>query len=136
LALNVGVIAAWGWLTPGVREALDPLYSWLCHRQPERCYELGGGPIPVCARCLGVWLGLAAMALIALFWSPWRLRTGLFLLAWMVVSWLLGRWLPQAWHAERTVAGFAGGLGLYVVAVRGWGVARRLLRFLPNRRRP
>src|SRR4051795_10045131 len=88
-ALNVGVIVTWGSLTPGVRESLDPLYSWLCHRQPGRCYELGGGPMPVCARCLGVWLGLAVMALFALAWSPWRMRTGLFLLGWMLVSWLL-----------------------------------------------
>ena len=35
LALNVAVLFAWPWLGGG-RRALDPLYSWLCHRQPAR----------------------------------------------------------------------------------------------------
>jgi len=133
LVLNVATIFAWPWLGSGVRGALDPVYSQLCHRMPERCYRLGGGPMPVCARCVGVWLGLAAMAALALVRGPWRVRTALVLLAWTLASWVLGHWMPAAWHAERTVAGFAGGLGLCVLALRGWGVTRRFCRRVMRR---
>lgn len=28
-----------------------------CHQIPERCLDLGWGPLPVCARCAGLYLG-------------------------------------------------------------------------------
>ncbi len=31
----------------------------ICHQQPERCFWLAGIALPVCARCLGVYLGAA-----------------------------------------------------------------------------
>jgi uncharacterized membrane protein len=133
LGLNLVTILAWPWLPGEVRRGLDPLYSWLCHRMPQRCYVWGGEPMPVCARCLGVWLGLAAMAPLALARGPWRLRAGLLLMAWTFASWVLGHWLPASWHLERTLAGFAGGLGLCVVAARTWGAARRCCRRVLDR---
>jgi hypothetical protein len=45
-------------LAPPVRLA----FSTVCHQAPERCFAWFGGPMPVCARCLGVYLGLAAAA--------------------------------------------------------------------------
>src|SRR5438067_9915699 len=65
LALELAVIFAWPWLGAGVRGALDPVQSQLCHREPGRCYEVCGEPMPACARCVGLWLGLAAMAVAA-----------------------------------------------------------------------
>lgn len=32
-------------------------YHPLCHQLPERCLDLGAGPLAVCARCTGLYLG-------------------------------------------------------------------------------
>ncbi len=120
LLLNLALIAAWP-LIPGsaLRQAADPVYAALCHRLPERCYVVGGEPMPVCARCLGLWAGLAVAALLGALGFDrlrcWRLSTAGGLLAVLLASWLAGRYvLPGDWHAERTVAGFLGGVGCYV----------------------
>jgi hypothetical protein len=42
--------------------ALPLAFSMVCHQQPERCFEWFGGPLAVCARCLGVYAGLLAAA--------------------------------------------------------------------------
>lgn len=31
---------------------------WNCHKIPERCFKLYGKPMGICARCLGVFIGL------------------------------------------------------------------------------
>lgn len=36
--------------------------SVICHQRPDRSFFVGGGQMPVCARCAGIYLG-AAMAL-------------------------------------------------------------------------
>jgi hypothetical protein len=128
LALNLAAIFAWPWLGPPAREALGPFYQGLCHRRPERCWWVGGEPMPACARCVGVWLGLAVMATAAALAGVLSLRVGAALLGCMLLSWSLGRWLPEGWHLERTVAGVAGGVGLYVVAARGGAWLGRRLR--------
>jgi uncharacterized membrane protein len=33
------------------------LGSLICHQLPERSFHLGGAQLPVCARCLGIYLG-------------------------------------------------------------------------------
>lgn len=123
LVAQVGLLAAWPWLagTP-VREALTPGYSALCHQRPERCLVHGGEPMPVCARCLGVWLGLLLAATLGTRGRLWGTKVGLALVGWMVASWVLR--LPQAWHLERVAAGVAGGVGVYVLANRVWAAAR------------
>jgi uncharacterized membrane protein len=42
------------------------LGSLLCHQQPERSFSLSSVPLPVCARCTGIYTGAAAVAGIAL----------------------------------------------------------------------
>jgi uncharacterized membrane protein len=123
---NLALILSWPlWAGAQLRGQADPLYGGLCHRQPERCYEIAGEPLPVCARCLGVWLGalLAATAAGAGLLGLSRrtlIRAGL-LVAAMIVSWLLGQVLfPAGWHLERTISGILGGLGLYLLL---WGFA-------------
>ena len=37
----------------------------VCHQLPERSFALGVVPLPVCARCTGLYLGAASMALVA-----------------------------------------------------------------------
>jgi len=34
------------------------LWSYICHGRPERCFWYKGKPLPLCARCLGFYLGV------------------------------------------------------------------------------
>ncbi len=37
-------------------------HSWvryICHQRPNRCFWVSGKPMPICARCFGVYLGLS-----------------------------------------------------------------------------
>jgi uncharacterized membrane protein len=51
-------------LAPWLERAGSPAGSWLrlafaptCHQQPDRCLDLGDGPLAVCARCAGLYVG-------------------------------------------------------------------------------
>lgn len=50
------------------------LYRPLCHQIPQRCLDLGAGPLAVCARCLGLYLGgfagLSAALVTRRAWRP------------------------------------------------------------------
>jgi hypothetical protein len=127
LLTQAAVLAAWPWLRgTAVREAVAPCYAAVCHQQPERCYVHGGEPMPACTRCLGVWLGLLLAAALAVGVGTrgrlWGWAAGAALVGWMVASWALR--LPAAWHLERTIAGVAGGVGVYVLVNRAWAAVR------------
>ncbi len=36
--------------------------SVVCHQLPERCLLVAGLPMPLCSRCLGVWVGVSLSA--------------------------------------------------------------------------
>jgi uncharacterized membrane protein len=38
----------------------------ICHQRPDRCFRIGGVPMPVCARCTGLYAGAAVAAPLAL----------------------------------------------------------------------
>ncbi|MEO8260775.1 MAG: DUF2085 domain-containing protein [Acidobacteriota bacterium] len=38
--------------------------SLICHQRPERSFHLAGVPLPVCARCLGIYLGAALVSVL------------------------------------------------------------------------
>ncbi|MGH9580569.1 MAG: DUF2085 domain-containing protein [Terriglobales bacterium] len=42
--------------------AIMQFFSAVCHQDPARSFWLGGAPVAVCARCLGIYLGAAAGA--------------------------------------------------------------------------
>ena len=51
-------------LAPWLEHRESAAGSWLrlafsptCHQQPERCLDLGSGPLGVCARCAGLYAG-------------------------------------------------------------------------------
>jgi len=51
-------------LAPWLEHRGSAAGSWLrlafsptCHQQPERCLDLGAGPLAVCARCAGLYAG-------------------------------------------------------------------------------
>lgn len=52
--------------SPAARVAASLVYvagSALCHQRPERSLRVGAMPLPVCARCAGIYWGAAAMVL-------------------------------------------------------------------------
>lgn len=103
---------------------LDQHYHRLCHRIIERCWMICGEPMPTCARCLGIWIGLPLAAGIAASsrYRPswWTVPVGLVGLLWILMSWVAGLvFLPASWHVERTIAGVAGGAGLYILLAIG-----------------
>jgi uncharacterized membrane protein len=53
----VGLVFASVWPLSGLGRTVYGLASYTCHQQPERCLEFLGIPMPVCARCAGIWIG-------------------------------------------------------------------------------
>ena len=47
---------------PGLATLIYAAGSVICHQIPERSFHLAGFQIPVCARCLGIYLGAAVGA--------------------------------------------------------------------------
>ncbi|HEX9368596.1 MAG TPA: DUF2085 domain-containing protein [Vicinamibacterales bacterium] len=41
----------------------------VCHQRPDRCFSIHGRPMPVCARCTGLYFSAAIAAPLALFWA-------------------------------------------------------------------
>lgn len=63
---------------------LRQLYGWQCHQRASRSFAWGSSILPVCARCLGIYLGVALAAVVG---HP-RLRKDAFK-AWMLIGALL-----------------------------------------------
>jgi uncharacterized membrane protein len=42
--------------------------SSVCHQRPERSFHLASRPMPVCARCTGIYAGAAIAAVVATMW--------------------------------------------------------------------
>ena len=51
------------WIYPFTKS----LYSRICHGIPDRCYEISGVPLHLCARCIGIYSGLFAGSITAIF---------------------------------------------------------------------
>ncbi|APR77088.1 Hypothetical protein A7982_02435 [Minicystis rosea] len=87
---------------------VDLPFALLCHRIPERVISILGVPMPLCSRCLGIWMGLSISA--ALAWPALPLRAlrivvpaaALFMLA-EVVTQDLG--LHPVFHPTRILSG-------------------------------
>ena len=61
-ALWAVALVAGPWVAAGSRIAGGLLYAaggLVCHQRPERSFHLAAAQLPVCARCLGLYLGAA-----------------------------------------------------------------------------
>jgi uncharacterized membrane protein len=57
--LAASTLCAWA-IANGASMRWRLLFRLLCHGIPSRCFELFGVPMPICARCTGIYLGLLA----------------------------------------------------------------------------
>lgn len=49
------------------------LWNWghrVCHQKPERSFHFGGKQFPVCARCMGIYIGVIVGLAVSFFWMP------------------------------------------------------------------
>ena len=95
------------------------LFSHLCHQDPQRSLSLAGVFLPVCNRCLALYLGGFLGVLLAPFvrgHSAWILRRPVLLLAPLLLTGLdAGLDLAGVWNStlgSRVATGGPAGLGL------------------------
>ena len=59
LLLAPMAIASNGYVTSAGAAGLYSAGARICHQRPERCFWIHGRPMPVCARCTGLYAGAA-----------------------------------------------------------------------------
>lgn len=64
--LSASTLCSWA-IAHGASMQWRLLFRLLCHGIPSRCFELFGTPMPICARCVGIYLGM--LGAIVLLWA-------------------------------------------------------------------
>ena len=109
LAVAAPFLADAPWVAFGIRR----FFSYVCHQDPGRSFWLAGAPVAVCVRCLGIYVGAAAGALL-----PARrevvLRMFVAAVAMNVVD-IAAEWM--GWHGNLPALRFALGMIAGVAAV-------------------
>jgi uncharacterized membrane protein len=59
LILAAASLCSWA-IAQGASMQWRLLFRLMCHGRVERCVELFGTPMPICARCTGIYVGLLA----------------------------------------------------------------------------
>jgi len=85
------LILSFPWLAPrlpAVAVAIAVFFSHLCHQNPSRSFVLAGTTLPVCARCLALYIGgfvgIAAYPALGLCWREFQ-KVATFLIASLVL---------------------------------------------------
>lgn len=71
LFLSAATLCTWA-ISLGASMQWRLLFRLMCHGIPHRCLELFGVPMPLCARCVGIYGGM--LAGIVAFWAVPLLR--------------------------------------------------------------
>ncbi len=58
LALTALILGLWWLGTPGLPDKADAIGYAICHQISERAFHVDGHPLPLCARCTGIYLGV------------------------------------------------------------------------------
>lgn len=124
-ALFVAGMAAAPWLASrsGWGVALHLAYRPMCHQMADRCFDLGAGPLAVCARCTGLYVGgLLGLWLPVLTGRTARLGVGTLIIsaAPSIADFALGVvGLPSLTNLPRAVVALPLGLVLGLLLARG-----------------
>ena len=76
-----GLILSFSWIARSSPHQpvllLAALFSQICHQDPGRSFWIGGAPLPVCSRCLAIYIG-GLLGIAAYPWIPsWKPLTAL-----------------------------------------------------------
>ena len=69
--LGAATLCTWA-ISQGASMRWRLLFRLMCHGKVERCVELFGAPMPICARCVGIYAGML-LGILA-FWAVPLLR--------------------------------------------------------------
>ena len=69
--LGAATLCTWA-ISHGASMQWRLLFRLMCHGKVERCLELFGAPMPICARCTGIYVGML-LGILA-FWAVPLLR--------------------------------------------------------------
>lgn len=69
--LGASALCSWA-IAHGASMQWRLLFRLMCHGKVERCLDLFGVPMPICARCVGIYAGM--LAGIVAFWAVPLLR--------------------------------------------------------------
>ncbi|MBN1890249.1 MAG: DUF2085 domain-containing protein [Thermoflexales bacterium] len=73
LLLSLALFGLWLWGIPGdLLQKLNLVGYAICHRIPERSFVIDGQQMPLCARCTGIYLGVASNLLVMTRLRRWR----------------------------------------------------------------
>lgn len=74
LILAAASLCSWA-ISQGASMQWRALFRIMCHGRVDRCFELFSTPMPICARCTGIYLGLLAGLVLFPFMRWLRERT-------------------------------------------------------------
>jgi len=82
--LSASTLCAWA-IAQGASMRWRLLFRVMCHGIPSRCVEVFGVPMPICARCLGIYAGLL-VGLLAFRLLPWFTERAMRIAAFLAVT--------------------------------------------------
>jgi uncharacterized membrane protein len=83
----------------------------ICHQRPERCFWIHGRPMPVCARCTGLYAGAAVAGPVALLLASGLSSRRARILAALAALPTVATWsleMAGLWHPSNVVRFIAG----------------------------
>jgi uncharacterized membrane protein len=98
---------------------MNPL-NLLCHRKPERTFQIKGHYFPVCARCTGFYISMAVYLIYAFFFYV-NYNITLLIIAVLLLLPAFIDGTTQFFHLResnnplRLITGLMGGLGLMII---------------------
>lgn len=89
-----------------------------CHQMPERSFFIKGYQMPVCARCVGVFIS-SAIAIFVFFKKRISIITSILMSFIMLIDWLLQFFkIKQSNNVRRLITGLLGGFGWTILNLK------------------
>jgi uncharacterized membrane protein len=112
--LFIGLISFVGFVAVSGIPIVGAFFNEICHQVPDRCYHIHGIALPVCVRCIWIYLGLATGHILFIYWKPETVRITRALIGvitLMILDVLLEKLgLYENWFWSRAVTGSLFGL--------------------------